>query len=193
MEESIVRKKKKKTGTAKKVRTIIGRIFAVIGTTLGMMILCIYLIMVVCTHGPSKVARDLFVLSVRESSAGGFLANMVVSKSTIRKIEEGNKVADTTDTTDTSLIVFNKKNNQNDVTDDLDKSGHTPSKSNITAFITKYPNYLRNEKKSTWFESLKPLSAPESRSISMTAVLSLALLFKSSMEINGSSRAAIRF
>ena len=98
MEESIVRKKKKKTGTAKKVRTIIGRIFAVIGTTLGMMILCIYLIMVVCTHGPSKVARDLFVLSVRESSAGGFLANMVVSKSTIRKIEEGNKVADTTDT-----------------------------------------------------------------------------------------------
>lgn len=37
-----------------------------------MMILCIYLIMVVCTHGPSKVARDLFVLSVRESSAGGF-------------------------------------------------------------------------------------------------------------------------
>ena len=65
-------------------------------------------------------------MSVRESSAGGFLANMVVSKSTIRKIEEGNKVADTTDTTDTSLIVFNKKNNQNDVTDDLDKSGHTP-------------------------------------------------------------------
>lgn len=126
MEESIVRKKKKKTGTAKKVRTIIGRIFAVIGTTLGMMILCIYLIMVVCTHGPSKVARDLFVLSVRESSAGGFLANMVVSKSTIRKIEEGNKVADTSDTTDTSLIVFDKKNNQNAVTDDLDKSGHTP-------------------------------------------------------------------
>ena len=126
MEESIVRKKKKKTGTAKKVRTIIGRIFAVIGTTLGMMILCIYLIMVVCTHGPSKVARDLFVLSVRESSAGGFLANMVVSKSTIRKIEEGNKVADTTDTTDTSLIVFDNKNNQDDVTDDLDKSGHTP-------------------------------------------------------------------
>lgn len=74
-----------------------------------MMILCIYLIMVVCTHGPSKVARDLFVLSVRESSAGGFLANMVVSKSTIRKIEEGNKVADTNDTTDTSLIVFDKK------------------------------------------------------------------------------------
>lgn len=48
MEESIVRKKKNKTGTAKKVGTIIGRIFAVIGTTLGMMILCIYLIMVVC-------------------------------------------------------------------------------------------------------------------------------------------------
>lgn len=56
-----------------------------------MMILCIYLIMVVCTHGPSKVARDLFVLSVRESSAGGFLANMVVSKSTIRKLKKGIK------------------------------------------------------------------------------------------------------
>ncbi len=94
--------KKKKLTPGK----IIGRIAAFIGTTLGMLIVGIYAVMLVCTHGPSPVARDLFVLSVRESSAGGFLANLVCSPKQIAAIEAANKVVDIDDTTDSSLITF---------------------------------------------------------------------------------------
>lgn len=85
---------------------IIGRIFAVIGTTLGVLIAGIYAVMWICTHGPSPLARDLFVLSVRESSAGGFLANMVCTKEQIAQITEANKVKDIDEVTDSSLITF---------------------------------------------------------------------------------------
>jgi len=60
--------------------------------------------MFICTHGPSWVAKDLFVLSVRESSAGGFLANLVCTRSEIAEIEERNKVADVDGVSDNSLI-----------------------------------------------------------------------------------------
>lgn len=54
-----------------------------------------------------------------------FLANMVVSKSTIRKLKKGIKwQIQTIQQIRHSLSLI--KNNQNAVTDDLDKSGHTP-------------------------------------------------------------------
>ena len=90
----------------KKIAIIIGRVMGVIGVTLLMLILGIYVIMWICTHGPSTVAKDLFVLSVRESSAGGFLANMVCTKAEIEEIEKRNSVADTDESTDSSLIQF---------------------------------------------------------------------------------------
>ena len=54
-----------KKSAARKAGIAIRRFFAVLGVTLGMTIVCIYGVMLVCTHGPSKVARDLFVMSVR--------------------------------------------------------------------------------------------------------------------------------
>lgn len=117
-------KRKKKSTARKKISTVIGRIFAVIGTTLGMLIAGIYCVMLVCTHGPSPIAKELFVLSVRESSAGGFLANMVVSPSEIKRIEENNKVADTDEVTDTDLIDFDE--NKNNVREELDRNGLKP-------------------------------------------------------------------
>lgn len=127
MEDVVRIKRKQKKSTGRKIGTIVGRIFAVIGTTLGMAVVFIYSVMLVCTHGPSWVARDLFVLSARESSAGGFLANMVCSKSTIAKIEENNKVADMEGVSDTTLINFkDKDNNPSDISDELDKEGKKP-------------------------------------------------------------------
>lgn len=129
MSEMIKRKKRNEVSTGKKIGTVVGRVFAVIGTTLGMLILGIYAVMLVCTHGPSVIARDLFVLSVRESSAGGFLANMCCSKSTIAKIEANNKVEDMEGITDSSLIQFNNdpdKDISDDIQDDLNKEGLKP-------------------------------------------------------------------
>ena len=104
------RKKKKKIGVGR----AIGSVFAVLGTSLGMVIIGLYAIMLVVTHGPSTVARDYFVLSVRESSAGGFLANMCVSKSTIKEIEENNKVADMDGVSDSSLITIDTDDDTDD-------------------------------------------------------------------------------
>ena len=108
MEEVVrIKRKKKKEKTnekkSKKVLVIVGDVFAVIGTTIGMLLIGIYALMFICTHGPSKVARDLFVLSVRETSAVGFLANMVCSKSQIAAIEEANKVIEVGGVSDSKI------------------------------------------------------------------------------------------
>ena len=111
----------------KKIGRIIRRALAVLGVTLGMIILCIYGVMIVCTHGPSKVARDLFVMSVRESSVGGILANMVLSQNTIKQIVASNQVIATTEITDTDLIDFkNKPHKEDNISEDLNKQGRQP-------------------------------------------------------------------
>ncbi|MGN0375707.1 MAG: phosphodiester glycosidase family protein [Butyrivibrio sp.] len=120
MTDRLVKRKKRKTN---KIRKIIGRIFAVLGVTLAMTVAGIYIIMWICTHGPSPVAKDLFVLSVRESSAGGFLANLVCTKEEIAEIEERNKVADTDEITDTTLIHFKDKE---DNTEEIEIKGREP-------------------------------------------------------------------
>ena len=105
METELIQKKNK-TKKPHKVFVIIGRVMSFLGVTLLMLVIGIYLLMWICTHGPSTVAKDLFVLSVKESSAGGFLAHMVCTKAEIEEIEKRNSVADTNDVTDTSLIQF---------------------------------------------------------------------------------------
>ena len=131
MEEVVrIKRKKKKEKTnekkGKKILVIVGDVFAVIGTTIGMLLIGIYALMLICTHGPSKVARDLFVLSVRETSAVGFLANMVCSKSQIAAIEEANKVIEVGGVSDSTLIQFTDKDNKDEPPSDLVEEGLKP-------------------------------------------------------------------
>lgn len=88
----------------KKASLYIGRFFAFFGVTIIMLVICLYCIMWVCVKGPSTQVRDLFVLSVRETSAGGFLANIYLSNEEIKQIEDSNKVIETTEVTDTSIV-----------------------------------------------------------------------------------------
>lgn len=97
-----------------KVRNTLGRIFAFIGITLLMMVVCLYSVMWVCVNGPSKEVRDLFVLSVRETSAGGFLANIYLSEAEIEEIEKSNTVAETDEITDTSIVVISTESQIDD-------------------------------------------------------------------------------
>lgn len=72
--------------------------------TLAMLIIGLYSVMWICVNGPSQRARELFVLSVRETSAVGFLANLYLSNEQIMQIEaENSAVVD--EVTDTSLIM----------------------------------------------------------------------------------------
>lgn len=91
-----------------KTKKIILRILAVIGVTLLMLVVFLYFVMLVLTKGPSERAKELFVLSVKESSAGGFLANIYLSNDEIAAIQEANKIEETDEVTDTSIVSINK-------------------------------------------------------------------------------------
>lgn len=90
------------------MKKIILRVLGFIGVTLLMLVLCLYCVMWVVTKGPSEQAKNLFVLSVRETSMAGFLANIYCSKAEIAAIEEGNKVKYLNEAVDTSLIKIDR-------------------------------------------------------------------------------------
>lgn len=90
------------------MKKVISRILIFFALTLLMMVLCLYCVMWVCVNGPSKRAKELFVMSVRETSAVGFLADWFCTPEEIEQIELS-KQAVVTDEVDTSLIVIDKK------------------------------------------------------------------------------------
>lgn len=105
LETSETQEKKPKS----KVLKFVGRFFAFVGVTLLMLVIGLYVIMWICTKGPSSQIKELFVLSVRESSAGGFLADIYLSPEEIAFIEEKNKVEEVTSVTDTSIVQITAK------------------------------------------------------------------------------------
>jgi len=106
-----------KSKKSKVFLNILGKVGAFIGVTILMFVIFLYFVMNVCVNGPSWRVRDLFVLSVRESSAGGFLANIYLSNAEILAIEEANKVEETDEITDVSIVSVNYAK-ENTVSDD---------------------------------------------------------------------------
>lgn len=89
-----------------KLRTIgrgIAKVAIALLTTIVLLVVALYGVMYVLAKGPSPTARDLFVRSVRETSAVGFLANLYFSEEEILEIIQGDDVAEYIET-DTSLI-----------------------------------------------------------------------------------------
>ncbi len=92
---------------ARVILGVIGKILCVILETVLLLAVGLYGVMYVLAKGPSPTARDIFVLSVRETSAVGFLANLFFTEEEIARIEAGGSEAEFEDT-DTSLIVIPK-------------------------------------------------------------------------------------
>ena len=80
MDEASVSKKKSGAGR------VIRRILCVLLVTLLLCCGFLYGVMYVVCKGPSETARDLFVRSVRETSAIGFLAKLYFSEEEIAQI-----------------------------------------------------------------------------------------------------------
>lgn len=95
----------------------IGRVFAFIGSTLLVLVLGVYLAMWILVKGPSESAGRLFILSVRETSAAGFLADWFMSPEEIESLY-GETNSDDDIQIDTSLIQIPKPGNP-DKTDDI--------------------------------------------------------------------------
>ena len=90
---------------ARKVLNVLGKIGIVLIETVLLVVIALYGVMFMLAKGPSPTARDLFVCSVRETSAIGWLANLYFSDEEIARIENRKTVEDFIET-DTSLIQF---------------------------------------------------------------------------------------
>ena len=93
-----------KSAIVKKWLKVAGKVAIVLLETVLLLVFALYGVMAVLAKGPSPTARDLFVLSVRETSAVGFLANLFFTDEEIAAIERVEE--EEYDDTDTSLIVI---------------------------------------------------------------------------------------
>lgn len=108
--EEMPPKKKAKRSVWKTILSVFGKIMLLLLETVLLVAVGLYGLMFVLAKGPSPTARDLFVLSVRETSAVGFLANLFFTEEEIAQIESGGG-DDTVEeyvNTDTSLITVVK-------------------------------------------------------------------------------------
>ena len=96
----------KKPGLPTRIVIIFLKILAVVFETVLLAAIVLYAVMFLLTKGPSKSARDLFVMSVRETSAIGFLANWFLTEDEIAQIESSKNEAVYYAPTDTSLITI---------------------------------------------------------------------------------------
>ena len=98
------KKGKKKSGKkGGKFFGFLGKLLLFIIETALLLVIALYGLMFVLAKGPSPTARDLFVMSVRETSAMGWVANIYFSDEEIAQIENRKHVEDYIET-DTSLI-----------------------------------------------------------------------------------------
>ena len=90
----------------KNVLKWLGRVGATLLTTIVILVVGLYGVMAMLAWGPSKVAKKQFIMSLQETGELGFMANWFCSQEEIDKIKEENSVKDTTDITDSSLVVI---------------------------------------------------------------------------------------
>lgn len=96
-------KKPAKSGGFRKFFGFLGKFLLFILETVLILVIALYGVMFVLAKGPSPTARDLFVMSVRETSAMGWVANIFFTDEEIEEMENRKEVEDYIET-DTSLI-----------------------------------------------------------------------------------------
>ena len=97
----------KDTSDEKSISSILGRIALVLLETVLLVLVALYGILYVLAKGPSPTARDILVMSVRETSAIGFIADIFFTEEEIAQIENAKSVEEYVQT-DTSLINIQK-------------------------------------------------------------------------------------
>ena len=102
------KKKKKKKSAFRKFLTFLGRFLVFLMVTALLLVGALYGVMYVLVEGPSPTARNIFVMSVRETSAIYWLADLFLTPEEIAAIEAGHGEVEEYVETDTSLIVIQK-------------------------------------------------------------------------------------
>ena len=102
------------TGSLRKIGKVAGRVLAFLLVTLLLIVVGLYGVMWVLMKGPSPSAQKLFTLSVRETSAVGFLANVYLTEDEIAAIVNENSAAASSETTNASLITITEAGQSSD-------------------------------------------------------------------------------
>lgn len=97
----------------RKVARFFGHLGCVLLVTLLLACAFLYGVMFLLCRGPSPTARDLFVRSVRETSAIGFLADLMLSQEEIAQIESAGG-EDCVTETDTSMVKIAEHSTEED-------------------------------------------------------------------------------
>lgn len=92
----------------KRILRYVGRFFAFLLITLGMLLAGLWGVICILADGPSPAAQKLFVLSVKETSAVGFLADIFFTEEEIKAMVESG-ADDTDEITDASLVEISKE------------------------------------------------------------------------------------
>ena len=92
------------------------KVLLVVVETLLLIVLALYGVMYVVAKGPSETARERFVLSVRETSAIGFLANWFLSDEEIAAIDARQQEAEYV-ATDVTLVTISNEPKEESGTD----------------------------------------------------------------------------
>ncbi|MBQ7801617.1 MAG: phosphodiester glycosidase family protein [Oscillospiraceae bacterium] len=103
----------KKPSAARRVGRFFARLAIFLVVTVLLIVTALYGVMYVIARGPSPSARDIFVMSVRETSAIGFLADLFFTEEEIAAIENKTEVEEYVET-DTSLITITKPEDKTD-------------------------------------------------------------------------------
>lgn len=91
----------------KKFLKILGKVFAFLGVTVGMVFVCLLLTITLICHGPSNSAKELFATTILETGQLKFLANVFLSKDEIEGIVSKNSLQDMNVEIDEDLIKTN--------------------------------------------------------------------------------------
>ena len=106
-------RKKKKKSALRKVMTVLATVFIILLETALLLAGALYGVMYVLAKGPSPTVRDIFIRSVRETSAVGFLANLFYTEEEIVQMLGTTGTPDYVDT-DSSLIQIPTKPDPDD-------------------------------------------------------------------------------
>ena len=93
---------------------LLGKLLLIFLETVLLLVVALYGVMYVLSKGPSPTARELFVRSVRETSAIGFLAELYLSEEEIAQIEASRDQVEEYVQTDTSLITIQQPEQQDE-------------------------------------------------------------------------------
>ena len=118
--------KKKKNSGFRKFCTVLGRFFIFILITAMLLITALYGVMYVVVKGPSPTARNIFVMSVRETSAMYWLADLFLTPNEILAIEAGGSDVEEFVETDTSLIVIQKPEDKTEQSEEGEQQDQGP-------------------------------------------------------------------